>query len=142
MADPIEMLAQMVERLVNNFKQAFENFTPEKWIRLVMIVGAYLLLRPYLIKLAGRTQMQQHEKEEQEAEARAKLSSNSIRGQVDIPDNSDEEDGAQTSASDWGKKARRRQRDMLKKMVDAHEKKLAEEQEDDEDKDIEEFLED
>ncbi|CRJ86987.1 hypothetical protein BN1723_000215, partial [Verticillium longisporum] len=44
------------------------------------------------------------------------------------------------TGADWGKKARRRQREVLKMMMDAEEERLAQEQEDEEDKDIEEFL--
>jgi len=144
MDDPIGMVIRFGDRITGNFRQAVSNLTLEKAIRLVIIVGAYLLLRPYMIKLAGKTQMQQHEKEEAATqEAMAKLSPNSIRGKVEIPDDSDSDEDApaQASSSDWGKKARRRQRNMLKKLMDDHERKLALEQEDEEDKDIEEFLE-
>lgn len=86
------MLLQFGERLANNLKQAFENVT-ENWIRLVMIVCMSLLLRPYLIKPAGKTQMPQHEKK---TEAKVKLSPNSIQGQLEIPEDSDEADAAET----------------------------------------------
>lgn len=103
-----------------------------------------MLLRPYLIKLGGRAQMQSHEEESEraEAEARAKISPNELRGRVEIPDDTDEEDEATAEASgpDWGKKARRRQRDMIKKLLEAEEQRLQENQEELEDKDIEEFL--
>ncbi|CRK18726.1 hypothetical protein BN1708_003104 [Verticillium longisporum] len=71
----------------------------------------------------------------------AEISPNSLRGQVDIPEDSDDE-GVESAATgaDWGKKARRRQREVLKMMMDAEEERLAQEQEDEEDKDIEEFL--
>jgi hypothetical protein len=103
-----------------------------------------MLLRPYLIKLGGRAQMQSHEEESEraEAEARAKISPNELRGRVEIPDDTDDEDEATAEASgpDWGKKARRRQREMIKKLLDAEEQRLQENQEELEDKDIEEFL--
>lgn len=88
--------------------------------------------------------MQSHEEESEraEAEARAKISPNELRGRVEIPDDTDEEDEATAEASgpDWGKKARRRQRDMIKKLLEAEEQRLQENQEELEDKDIEEFL--
>lgn len=143
------------ERFTRNLRGSLEGMSPEKWIRIVIIVGTYMLLRPYLLKLGGKAQMNQHEKEaaeaEAEAEAKAKLSPNELRGhKIEIPEDSDDSDaegeggeGKKTgsaSATDWGKKARRRQRTMVKKLLDAEEKRLQELQEDDEDKDIEEFL--
>jgi hypothetical protein len=140
MADLFEILLQRFDHWTANLKQTLAGLDAQKLIRIVAIVGAYLLLRPYLIKLAGKSQMGQHEKEEEEAAAaKAKLSPNDLRGKVQIPDDSDDEEGEPVVA-DWGKKARRRQRKVLKKMLDDHAKKLEEEQEDDEDKDIEEFL--
>lgn len=141
------------ERFTRNLRGTLEGMSPEKWIRIVIIVGTYMLLRPYLLKLGGKAQMNQHEKEaaeaEAEAEAKAKLSPNELRGhKIQIPedsDDSDAEDGegakkSTASSTDWGKKARRRQRTMVKKLLDAEEKRLQELQEDEEDKDIEEFL--
>jgi hypothetical protein len=103
-----------------------------------------LLLRPYLIKLGGRSQMKAHEEEaaRADAEAKAKISPNELRGKVDIPDDTDDEDepAAEASGPDWGKKARRRQRDVIRKLLEAEEQRLRESQEELEDKDIEEFL--
>ena len=146
MADPIALATAYGQRISNNLRGTFENMTPEKWIRLVIIVGAYLLLRPYMMKLAGRNQLEQHVEEEQRAEEehKARLSANSLRGHVEIPDDSDDDADAGADASatgpEWGKKARRRQRALIKKILTEHEKRLEEEQADEEDKDIEEFL--
>lgn len=104
-----------------------------------------MLLRPYLVKYANRAQMKAFEEEaaRAEAEAKAKISPNALRGQVDIPDDTDDEDGAkgQPSGADWGRTARRRQRQMIKKLLEAEEERLRESKEELEDKDIEEFLE-
>ncbi|ROT39311.1 DUF1531-domain-containing protein [Sodiomyces alkalinus F11] len=141
---------EYVNRSVTNLRASFEDLTPQKIIRLVVIVGAYALLRPYLMKLGGKFQMRGHEAQEEPedtAAPRAKLTPNDIRGQAGIPEDSDdgeeEEEGAEgpAIATDWGKKARRRQRHVLKELLDAEERRLAELQEDEEDKDIEEFLE-
>ncbi|KAK3373830.1 protein trafficking Pga2 [Lasiosphaeria ovina] len=133
------------ERFQNNVAAAVVNTPIEKWIKLVIIAGAYMLLRPYIIKLGGRAQMRSHEDEAAESEAtyqKAQISPNQLRGQVDIPEDSDDEteEGALASGADWGKKARRRQRDMIKKLLDAEERRLQETLEEEEDKDIEEFL--
>ncbi|KAH7361971.1 trafficking PGA2 [Plectosphaerella cucumerina] len=135
-------MSQILDRTVNNLRQSFEDITMQKFIRLVIIVGAYVLLRPYLMKLTSRSQMDQHETELDDPNApKAKISPNTLRGQVDIPEDTDDEEDAGTSSADWGKKARRRQRAVIKQLLDAEEDRLAKAQEDDEDKDIEEFLE-
>ena len=147
--DPlVDLVSTAGNRLTTNLKASFSSMSPEKWIRLVIVVGTYMLLRPYLIKLGERIQMKAYEKEDQAAQARqAQVSPNQLRGQIDIPEDSDDEDGeengngaAQASATDWGKKARRRQRDVMKKLLDAEEKRLREKAGDEEDKDIEEYL--
>ncbi|KAK4191678.1 protein trafficking Pga2 [Podospora australis] len=132
------------ERFSTNIQATFTNMSPQQWIRLIIIAGAYLLLRPYIIKLGGKAQMAAHEREgAEEEEAKAKISPNQLRGKVNLPEDSDDEDdaeGGESSSADWGKKARRRQRDMIKKLLEAEERRLAESKEEEEDKDIEEFL--
>jgi hypothetical protein len=148
------LLTTAGERFTNNIQSGFSNMTAEKWIRIIIVAGAYALLRPYIIKLGARQQMKAHEHEAAEAEAEhqaAQISPNQLRGQVDIPeDSSDEEEAgarardkettAAVTATEWGKKARRRQRDVIKKLLDAEEERLRQLHEDEEDKDIEEFL--
>ncbi|KAI1762826.1 protein trafficking Pga2 [Hypoxylon sp. FL1150] len=124
--------------------------TAQQWIRLVIVVGAYALVRPYIIRHGAKFQEKQmdkqFEKERLEKEKQAEISPNQLRGQIGIPEDSDdEEEGegeaqAQSSATDWGKKARKRQRNMIKKLLDEEEKRLQELQEDEEDKDIEQYL--
>ncbi|KAF6819157.1 trafficking pga2 [Colletotrichum sojae] len=144
MANPLQLLSIAWTRFSTNLRGTLDGMTPEKWIRLVIIVGTYMLIRPYLMKVASKSQMKQHEaKPEDEPDApKAKVQPNTLRGQIEIPEDSDDDEAAPASstATDWGKKARRRQRDVLKRMIDVEEKRLAELQEDDEDKDIEEFL--
>jgi hypothetical protein len=149
MADIFQALSNYANNASGNLVDTFSRMTLEKWIRIVVIIGAYALLRPYLMKLGAWSQLRQHEKEAEatgaEAVAKAQMSPNQLRGIAEIPDDTDDEADvsnatAQTSAADWGKKARRRQREVLKKMIDAEEERLRQAQEDDEDKDIEEFL--
>lgn len=150
MSEIIAFFSMAYERLSRNLIRSLDGMSPEKWIRVVIVVGTYMLLRPYLLKLGGKAQMRQHESEaaaaaeEAEAKAKAKMSPNELRGhKIQIPedsDNSEDEGEAQASSADWGKKARRRQRTMVKKILEAEEQRLRELQEDEEDKDIEEFL--
>ncbi|KAM7198090.1 Protein trafficking Pga2 [Naviculisporaceae sp. PSN 640] len=138
--DAIKLLGK---RFQNNVQSGFNEMTAQQWIRLVIIVGAYMLLRPYLIKLGARSQMAAHEAAEQETQAKAEISPNQLRGQIDIPEDSDDEGEAATGEAtgpDWGKNARKRQRTMIKKLLEAEERRLQESREEEEDKDIEEFL--
>lgn len=123
--------------MTHNLGQSFADMTAQSWIRLVIIVGAYLLIRPYLVKLGTKLQEKQYDKEAQEP--MAKISPNELRGKVHIPEDSDD-DQAESTAADWGKKSRRRQREVMRKLLDAEGKRLREAQEDEEDKDIEQYL--
>ncbi|RYP45217.1 hypothetical protein DL768_008410 [Monosporascus sp. mg162] len=140
--DSVSKLGELLyTRTTTNLGGSIKQMTPKQWIRLVIIVGAYCLLRPYILKMASKHQQREMEREEQRAQV--EITPNQLRGQVvDIPEDSDDdEDGqTQTTAADWGKKARRRQRNMIKKLLDAEEKRLQQLQEDEEDKDIEDYL--
>lgn len=57
----MEAIQTYAENFVRNLKGSFTRLKPEGWIRLIWIVGAYLLLRPYLMKLGARNQQKQHE---------------------------------------------------------------------------------
>ncbi|KAK4178370.1 protein trafficking Pga2 [Triangularia setosa] len=149
MEDIAHLATTFGDRFTTNLKSTLDNMSPQKWIRVIIVAGTYLLLRPYLMKLGGRAQMASYEDEhaatEAEFAAKAKISPNELRGNVNIPDDTDsegedEEGGGASSATDWGKKARRRQRDMIKKLLEAEERRLQESKEEEEDKDIEEFL--
>ena len=143
MVDLFDYIRVWAENLQRNVIDAFYRMTPEKYIRLVAIIGAYALIRPYMMKLGSRFQTKEHEKEVDPIEmaAAAAISPNSLRGQVKVPEDSDEDEAeAQVTGGDWGKKARKRQRQMVKRILETEEKLRREQQEDDEDKDIEEFL--
>lgn len=104
------------------------------------------------MKLGGKLQTKEHEKDidhdqlgvsKDGTSKAAKISPNSLRGQVEVPEDSDsEEDGEATTGSEvsWGKKARRRQRKMIKMLLEKEEQMRLDAQGDEEDKDIEEFL--
>ena len=129
--------------------QTTRNLTPKDYIRLLAIVGGYCLLRPYLVKFGGRFQASDHEREIDDTEEiltvgggdKGIISPNVLRGQIpeDTDDNEEEEEGDKGVVS-WGRKARRRQRELVRKIVEAEEKRRKEEDEADSDKEIEEFL--
>jgi len=140
------------DRIATNLPSSFSSLSAQQWIRLVVVIGAYALLRPYLLKLAARSQMQAHEAASagHDYASDAQISPNQLRGGaskkqnrlgIAVPEDSDGDGGGgQTSAADWGTKARRRQREVVKRLLDEHEKRLQDHLEDEEDEDIKEFL--
>ncbi|KAI0434553.1 protein trafficking Pga2 [Xylaria sp. FL1042] len=135
------LISLISDRMTTNVSASITNMTAQQWIRLVAIVGAYALLRPYIIKLGAKHQEKQFEKAQQET---AEISPNQLRGELGIPEESDDDDDdigqGESTGADWGKKARKRQRKMIKQLLDAEEQRLQETLDEQEDKDIEEFL--
>lgn len=144
--EPIELNAigkaaaqflQLGANASNNLADGFNKMDTKSWIRLIVIVGGYMLLRPYVLKLAGKVAVKKMEdQEEKEKEkAKAKISANELRGE--IAEEIEMDAAGDGSGADWGQKARVRQRVMLKNMLEAEELRR---QEEEDDKDIEEFL--
>ncbi|KAH8167520.1 hypothetical protein CIB48_g709 [Xylaria polymorpha] len=136
-----KLVTFITDRVTNNVTTSLTNMTAKQWIRLIAIVGAYALLRPYIIKLGAKHSAKEFEKAQQDV---AEISPNQLRGEIGIPDESDDDDAGpeqgETSSADWGKKARKRQRRMIKQLLDAEEQRLQETFDEQADKDIEEFL--
>lgn len=125
--------------------QSTRNLTPKDYIRLLAIVGGYCLLRPYLVRLGGRFQASDHEREIDDCEILSSgdkgiISPNLLRGQIPEDSDEEEEEEGDKGVVSWGRKARRRQRGLVRKIVEAEEKRRREEEEADSDKEIEEFL--
>lgn len=120
------------------------NLTPKDYIRLLAIVGGYCLLRPYLVRFGGRFQASDHEREIDDTEVlsgdKVIISPNVLRGQIPEDTDEEEEEEGDKGVVSWGRKARRRQRGLVRKIVEAEEKRRREEEEADSDKEIEEFL--
>jgi protein trafficking PGA2 len=156
-----EMIVNQLLTWYNNFTRnaihMWDDMTLLKYIRLVAIVGAYALLRPYMMKWGEKIQAKQHEKEldpyeiataDAKAKGKGMVSPNDLRGVgltgaggkvVELEDSESEEE---TTGADvkWGKKARKRQRTVVKKILADQEEVRRQLQEDDEDKDIQEYL--
>jgi hypothetical protein len=130
---------------LRNSKGAFNGMSPKQWIRLTVIVCAYLLLRPYLLKLGAKVQERQMEKAARESavDPDTKINANYLRGgakKIDIPGvDSDSEEEAK--GEQWGRKARLRQRKVVKRAMEIHEQNLRDKG-NESDKDIEDLLED
>jgi len=115
-----------------NIWKSFSDTELKNWIRIVAVVGAYLLVRPHLIKYGAKKQEQELEKVDKEplAGPKAKISPNALRdtsGKAIELDDSDNE--VEDGAPQWGKKARVRQRTVVKKIQEAMEQKSREDDE-------------
>lgn len=153
--DVIEFIPAQLAIWGNNFVRnasgMWNDMTAKTYIRLIVIIGAYALIRPYVMKFGEKLQAKQHEKEldpyemaTADEKKKAKLSPNNLRGiggkQVSFEESDSEGEEATGTDVKWGKKARKRQRQVIKKVLEDEERIRRELQEDDEDKDIQEFL--
>lgn len=143
---PLNTLWTWADNFQRNTSAGFTSLKAKDYIRLIAIIGAYLLLRPYILKLGAKAQERQHAKESAEG-GDASLDPNDLRGggKVEIPGVDDEDEGSdmegEGTAGDWGRGARLRQRRFIRQALRAHEERLAaEDEETASDKEIEEFL--
>lgn len=135
----VAMIAQYGQNATNNISEAVTTMTLNSWLRLIVIVGGYMLLRPRALTFITRGAVKKMEEEDEREKARAKITPNELRGaKMQLQEQEDEDVGDGTGA-DWGQRARIRQREVLKQMLEAEEKRREEEEED---KDIADLLED
>ncbi|KAK6584688.1 hypothetical protein PZA11_002912 [Diplocarpon coronariae] len=138
----VSLPRQGYTNLTRNSVEMWDGMTPFKYIRLIAILGGYLFLRPYLQKWGERTQAKQHEKEFSSPGQQAVLSPNELRdggkgkGKGSGKSVKFQEEEGEEDKGDWGKKARKRQRDVEKKIAEREEERLM----DKEDIDIMEHL--
>lgn len=144
--------------------ETFTSLTLKDYIRLVWVICGYCMLRPYLeagfrkLYESGQAKEEKKKAEQAKSEAeaaaaakrergeirRAKMSANDLRGistaaqLEEEEDDEEEEEAADTSVPQWGRGARLRQKKALRLM----EKELQRLKDQEDDKDIEEFLED
>jgi len=127
-------MGEWKNRLVNNSVKSFGEMTLQRWIRIIAIIGAYLILRPYLLKGAASRQKKALNKEAEELGL----------GPRSEPNANDFRDGKSSSTikdesakpAEWGQKAKKRQRKAAeKKEQSAHEEQSAES-----DREIEQYL--
>jgi hypothetical protein len=145
-------IGELLSTWAGNFKyqttKAVTNLKTKDYIRLVIIIGGYCLLRPYLMKLGAKLQARQHERDSaMSVEPGSAMDGNDLRGKKKMPipgldsdDEDDEEESSEVTAGDWGRNARIRQRNFIRQKLEEHEQRLREEAEAASDKEIEEFL--
>jgi len=126
--------------LTRNTSEAFTNLTAKNAIRLVIIVCAYaLIIRPVLVRIGARIQAKQHADANKENFLAQRTKRVAIPG-VDSDSDEDEEGvKADVKAGEWGRKARLRQRGVVRRLLEEKEKRGLEDESDDE---IKEFLHD
>ncbi|KAL8727369.1 MAG: hypothetical protein Q9181_005735 [Wetmoreana brouardii] len=122
-------IADWFAKIPRNTQESVQRLTLYGWLRLILIVAAYLLIRPYLMKLAGRSQMAAHE---QAVNTHRTTTPNTLRGHVEEPDEPEVEE-AMASSSSYESKIRRRQRQAIDGAVA---KEIAQAEDDDEDEDV------
>lgn len=152
--DIFEAIVAQLYHWANNFHRnlfhMFDDMNTTRYIRLIACVGAYLLLRPYFVKIGEKIQAKELEKqgsakdpyEASTKDDKKKITPNALRGAggktVSFADPDDEDEGEPTGVQ-WGKKARQRQRKVVSKLLEKREEQLREDDEE-EDKDIMELL--
>ncbi|KAL6153568.1 hypothetical protein ACJQWK_11562 [Exserohilum turcicum] len=62
----LDNVGEWKDRFVNNSIKSFEEMTAQRWLRIIAIVGGYLLIRPYLLNAAAKNQKKQLDKEAEE----------------------------------------------------------------------------
>jgi len=146
--EAVNVVGDYAESVFTNVTSTLDGMDARNWIRLVIVIGAYFLVRPWVVKFGEYVQEKEHEKEivtQEELEIMAggkpRLTPNDIRGPTALPEDSGSDEEGAATGPDWGKKARRRQRHVLKRILEQEEELRREQQADDEDKDIQEFLE-
>ena len=152
----VDQLADQLSIYASNFKQqlhgAFDRMTPERYVQLFLIVCAYILFRPRLLKIVEWLQGRNLERELDPNEARGmqRAAKNvvrdprdgSLRERIDVPEDTDSDSGGEEKpvGTDWGKKARRRQRRVVRTLLEQEEQRKWDEQGADSDKEIEDRL--
>ena len=147
-ADYIDSLRGYYSNFTHNISDTVTEFSIRDYIRLVWIIGGYIFLRPYLDKgfkklmESGSAKQEEEEEEATPTDVGAKVSANELRGireKVDEEQDDDEDsDVGESTGVSWGKSARRKQRRTIRYL----EQELERRKEEEDDKDIEDLLED
>ncbi|GFP55286.1 hypothetical protein ACSS6W_009410 [Trichoderma asperelloides] len=134
-------LSQFGQNASNNIQKSFSDMSTQGWLRLIMVVCTYLLIRPHIIKYSTKHAVkkleEQDTKDKQYAKEQvAKMSPNDLRGLGSVEEDVDADEGADGSKADWGSKARVRQRKVLRKILEAEEQRRYEEESDEDVRDL------
>ncbi|KAK2593019.1 hypothetical protein QQS21_009273 [Conoideocrella luteorostrata] len=142
----IARLSQYGQNASQNISEGFNDISLQGWIRIIIVAGGWMLLRPYLQKFVTKGAVAKMERDDRKARGEEdgklphpELTPNEYRGIKEKLYADDDDAGADGTGSDWGQAARVRQRKMLRGLLEEDERRRAAQ---DEDADIQEFLED
>ncbi|KAF1991330.1 hypothetical protein K402DRAFT_416648 [Aulographum hederae CBS 113979] len=128
--------------VTRNLHSLADQMTYQKWIRLTLVVCAYLLVRPYFVKIGNKVQEAELAKQT-DAMTNEEKAAAAMRGdglgsdKAEIPgvtEKDEEEDDVTTGADgNWGGKARKRQRKFIRDQLTKEELRRQWEEESDPD---------
>ncbi|KAL8809038.1 MAG: hypothetical protein Q9200_003782 [Gallowayella weberi] len=121
-------IAEWFAKLPRNTQESVQRLNFYGWVRLILVVAIYLLIRPWLMKLAERSQTASLEK----AAKTSAVTPNVLRGHGQGATEEDSEESTSSSWS-WGSKTRKRQKQAVDQGV---EKEMWKAEEEDEDEDV------
>ncbi|RKF77824.1 putative trafficking pga2 [Golovinomyces cichoracearum] len=135
------------DNLVRNVRGMWDGMRPRDYIRIVVVVGAYLLLRPYLLKYAAKIQAKEHAKhafDPSKPSSNSKISPNQLRDghitEIDENEQSEAEGDGIANGAGWGKKTRKRQRRADMKAIEDEERRKLQMEGEKDDQDIMQYL--
>ncbi|KAK6355042.1 hypothetical protein TWF696_004168 [Orbilia brochopaga] len=136
-SSPLAPITRILANFANNLSATLSSASTTDYIRLTAIVGGYLLIRPYLQKLGARYQERDHARtvdaSEESSMAATGVKARVVAGEEDSDDDSDGEG--------WGRGKRLQQREQrARRRREIEENTARGGFDDEEDKDIEEFL--
>ncbi|POS83851.1 hypothetical protein EPUL_005328 [Erysiphe pulchra] len=114
------------DNLVRNVTGMWDGMRPRDYIRIIVIVGAYLLIRPYLLKFAAKIQAKEYVKRNSEKNKQfetVKISPNDLRDGGQTKANEAESVGT-TSGAGWGDNAKKRQKNSETKSLKQQEQQI------------------
>ena len=144
-------LASWAGNLQRNTADAFHKLNPTDYIRLITIICAYLLIRPYLMKIGAKIQQKEYDRKAGpvEMDGQGSKAVDSFSQQTKQLHNHRDSDSDSDNDSDgeregegvnWGQRARLRQRKIVRRALAEHERNLQEMQQTESDKEIEDLL--
>ncbi|KAF3902544.1 hypothetical protein ABW21_db0205581 [Orbilia brochopaga] len=136
-SSPFAPITRIFSNFTRNLSATLSSATTTDYIRLTAIVGGYMLLRPYLQKLGAKYQERDHARAVDAAEessmAATGVKARVVAGEDDSDDDSD--------GDGWGRKQRLQQRaQRAQRRKEIEERTARGGFDDEEDKDIEEYL--
>ena len=152
------LLASWAGNLQRNTADVFQKLHPADYVRLITIICGYLLLRPYLIKVGAHVQEKEHARKNEPAAIGSGEDGSGSGGYVSkhldsspqqqrtkpaipgVDSDSEGEDGEAADGADWGRRARLRQRKIVREALAKHERQLQEMQQTESDKEIDDLL--